>query len=113
MTPPRVVETRRQADAIALTLDLPVDHPMFQGHFPEQAMLPGVAQLGWALQLGRINCPGLEHRRFLGVDKLKFSRIIQPGKRLELELRATDSRLSFSYRDAQGEFSSGHIRFAD
>jgi hypothetical protein len=42
-------------DAASATLRMTLDPALrpFQGHFPQAAILPGVAQLDWAVRFGR------------------------------------------------------------
>jgi len=76
------------------------NEPIFQGHFPQQAVFPGVlimealAQLGAVLILRRFP----EDQRlayFAGIDKARFKRPVVPGDRLDLEVTITRDRGSF------------------
>jgi len=76
------------------------NEPVFQGHFPQQAVFPGVlimealAQLGAVLILRRFP----EEQRlayFAGIDKARFKRPVVPGDRLDLEVTVTRDRGSF------------------
>lgn len=76
------------------------NEPIFQGHFPKQAVFPGVlimealAQLGAILILRRFP----EEDRlayFAGIDKARFKRPVVPGDRLDLEVTVTRDRGSF------------------
>jgi 3-hydroxyacyl-[acyl-carrier-protein] dehydratase len=73
---------------------------VFQGHFPQQAVFPGVlivealAQLGAILILRRFP----EDQRlafFAGIDKARFKRPVIPGDRLDLEVKITRDRGTF------------------
>jgi len=73
---------------------------VFQGHFPQQAVFPGVliiealAQLGAVLVLRRFP---KEKRMayFAGIEKAKFKRQVVPGDRLDLELKVVRERATF------------------
>lgn len=76
------------------------NEPIFQGHFPQQAVFPGVliieamAQLGAVLLLRKFP----EENRmayFAGIEKAKFKKIVIPGDRLDLELKVVRSRDTF------------------
>ncbi len=76
------------------------NEPVFQGHFPEQAVFPGVmiiealAQLGGVLILRRFP----EDQRmafFASIDKAKFRRPVVPGDRLDLEINVIRDRGTF------------------
>ncbi|QKJ86714.1 hydroxymyristoyl-ACP dehydratase [Paramixta manurensis] len=68
----------------------------FQGHFPGQPLLPGVAQLDWVLHYAALLAPG---KRFSSIENIKFQRPVLPGSRLKLALewQAEKSLLRFCY----------------
>lgn len=112
MTPPAVLSTRRDSDALTFELDVPPDLPYFDGHFPDTPILPAVAQIDWAVRLA------LEHfevtERFSGLRALKFMRVVQPRAPLTLELKRHAPRaIVFEYRQAGAACSSGRIEFTD
>jgi 3-hydroxymyristoyl/3-hydroxydecanoyl-(acyl carrier protein) dehydratase len=82
-----------------------------QGHFPEQAVLPGVVQIHWAIKLAKLRL-GLVSS-FIGIDGLKFHRIIQPQTPLKLTIEQSDDcgKLSFSYLSDLGMHSQGRVLF--
>jgi 3-hydroxyacyl-[acyl-carrier-protein] dehydratase len=76
------------------------NEPLFQGHFPQQAVFPGVliieamAQLGAVLILRRF--PEDERLAFFtGIEKARFRRPVIPGDRLDLEITVTRDRGTF------------------
>jgi len=85
---------------------------VFEGHFPGRPILPGVAQVDWAIRWAgeRFALPA----RFLRMDTLKFQQPIEPGMQVEIEWRwnAATGVLKFEYRSAQGRHSSGSAVFA-
>ena len=95
---------------VALRLEIDRGLACFAGHFPEHPIVPGVAQLEWAIGFGReaFDIGG----EFVGVDALKFQRIIAPGMTvtLILEWRA-GTALSFRF-ESDGPHSAGRIVFA-
>lgn len=110
---PQVVAVKRSADAVMLTLEVEADLAAFEGHFPQAPVLPGVAQLDWAVRLAREHVP-MPPLPFLRLEAVKFQRVIQPGGLLELTLQwsTVKSRLSFAYASASGGCSSGRVVFA-
>ena len=82
-----------------------------QGHFPGQPVLPGVVQLHWAISLARrgLSLPP----NFIGIEALKFHRIIEPSTPLRLALEQSDDagKLRFSYTSELGTHSQGRILF--
>ena len=105
--------TALTVDESTATLALVVQPSLtwFEGHFPGHPVLPGVVQVHIASTIGcglfDIDLP------FVGIDRLKFQRIITPGRALRLELdydRASD-RLSFEFRDTDERCSAGCVLF--
>lgn len=101
------------ASALRARFHIEPDHPVFRGHFPEQPVLPGVAQIHWAARTAQrhLSCRG----RFSGLEALKFLRLIVPPADIELELdwAADTGLLGFRYTSARGRkvCSSGRLRF--
>ncbi len=61
----------------------------FQGHFPAQPILPGVAQLDWVMHYGiALLAPG---KQFSAIENIKFQQPILPGKTLRLTLQLAGS----------------------
>ena len=86
---------------------------VFDGHFPQIAILPGVAQLDWAVRWGReaFAMPP----RFLRMENLKFQRVLRPGTRvrLHLEWQQAKSALVFRYQSEHGAHASGRVIFGE
>jgi acyl-CoA synthetase (AMP-forming)/AMP-acid ligase II len=102
---------RKDAGEAVLAIGITPDLAVLDGHFPGTPVLPGVAQLHWAIEYAR-SCfvlPG----RFLRAEALKFQRPVLPTVRLELSLRwrAETGQLVFEYRSPEGVHSSGRILF--
>lgn len=112
--PPRVIDSERPAETrIHLTLGVDPGAEVFVGHFEKRPVLPGVAQIDWAVSLASRHF-GLAGS-FSGMEKIKFRRIIQPPAQVHLRLdwQADRGRLLFEYReDADGPVcSSGCLCF--
>ncbi len=66
----------------------------FQGHFPEQPVMPGVlqiealAQVGAILALREFSDRGNKIPLFTGIDKARFRKAVVPGDTLILEVTA-------------------------
>ncbi|MEY8356226.1 3-hydroxyacyl-ACP dehydratase FabZ [Lachnospiraceae bacterium 54-53] len=66
------------------------DEPFFQGHFPQEPVMPGVLILEALAQVGAVAILSLEENKgkiayFGGIDKAKFKHKVIPGERLKLE----------------------------
>ena len=89
--------------------DVPLDLPVFPGHFPCSPVVPGVLQIEWAMDQARVHVrPDL---RASNIENLKFQRLMRPGDRAMLSLRWDDTRhkLTFSYHMSGKPCSSGRI----
>lgn len=82
---PAVHWLERSADRALARIDVAEHLAVFDGHFDAAAILPGVAQIDWALRLAR-DCLALPPR-FLRLEALKFLRPVLPGSRLHLALQ--------------------------
>jgi 3-hydroxymyristoyl/3-hydroxydecanoyl-(acyl carrier protein) dehydratase len=106
---PIVAAVRAAAQAVTVDLRVQPDLACLWGHFPLLPVVPGAAQLGWALEFGAelIGTPGTLN----GARSVKFERIIQPGGslRLRLEAEPAGGELRFEYSSAAGRHSSGRI----
>jgi UDP-3-O-[3-hydroxymyristoyl] N-acetylglucosamine deacetylase/3-hydroxyacyl-[acyl-carrier-protein] dehydratase len=69
-----------------------INEPFFVGHFPGQAVMPGVliieamAQVGGILVLGTVPDPENYLTFFLKIDKVKFRKMVVPGDTLVMRL---------------------------
>ncbi len=111
LLPPVLNTPAASAGQVSLHLALPADLLVFRGHFDEAAVVPGVAQVHWAVQFA---C------QYLGLApgaqdllNLKFIRPMLPGATPELTLSwdAERQRLSFRYADAAGAYSQASLQW--
>ena len=86
---------------------------VFDGHFPQAKILPGVAQIDWAIRFGRMQFP--VPPIFLRMEQIKFQQVARPGDLLSLTLDWDVERkaLSFRYTSEAGTHASGKGVFAD
>jgi UDP-3-O-[3-hydroxymyristoyl] N-acetylglucosamine deacetylase/3-hydroxyacyl-[acyl-carrier-protein] dehydratase len=72
------------------------DESFFQGHFPEEAIMPGVllvealAQVGGVLVLNTVTEPEKYSTYFLKIDKVKFKQKVVPGDTVILKMELAD-----------------------
>ena len=81
------------------------NEPFFQGHFPDNPIMPGVLIIEAMAQVGgvlaRLTMPEVMNKKgqdsifFVSLDKVKFRRPVIPGDRIKFELQAlrTGSRV--------------------
>jgi len=75
------------------------NEPWFQGHFPTRPIMPGVLILECLAQIGGILAnhsepfdPTRNLMFFLGIDKARFRRTVEPGDRLDLHVEIIQHR---------------------
>ncbi|KXU36292.1 AMP-binding protein [Ventosimonas gracilis] len=94
-------------------LKIPCDLIYFSGHFPTAPVVPGVVQIGWAMDLATRDllpkvCPNF---RFGGMEVLKFQQLIHPADELLLRLYfdREKNKLHFSFTRDDKPCSSARI----
>ena len=114
MQPHEIERRQPQADRVEIVLSLDPALFWFRGHFAVQPLLPGVAQIDWAMSYAlTLLAPGW---RFHSIQNIKFQSPLLPDNRVTLTLNWQEERqiLSFSYQrhdgDARHTASSGKIR---
>lgn len=69
-----------------------MNEPFFQGHFPQQPVMPGVLIVEALAQTGAVAILSQEENKgkiafFGGIDKCRFKRKVVPGDKLRLETK--------------------------
>ena len=108
---PLIVQLNKLAtNAYRLLLDINKNLACLNGHFPDWPVLPGVAQIEWAIAFAKAN--GFQGQCFSRLEVIKFQNPIIPNKFISLELTWDDAeRLVFKYFDEQMSYSGGRIFF--
>ncbi len=97
----RVTKIERENNLILGYKNITVNEPQFTGHFPEQAIFPGVLILEAMAQLGAYYLLTEPDRKrnmalFAGIDKARFKRVVVPGDRLDMEVHLVRDRGIFA-----------------
>ncbi len=76
----------RRSDSDELTAEgsVPPDSPWFSGHFPNDPILPGIAQLSMVFALIRRAMAVDGEAAFTEVRRVRFKQIIRPGDPLRI-----------------------------
>lgn len=93
----KVIEIDSDNSAIGIK-NVTANEPHFQGHFPEQPVMPGVLIIEAMAQTAGVICirstgedkPSLVY--FMTIDNAKFRRPVVPGDRLEIHVRKLKKR---------------------
>ncbi|MCF8467621.1 MAG: hypothetical protein K9G33_09490 [Sneathiella sp.] len=111
-TDPQVLSETRDGEVVALELFAPGDLFQFQGHFPGDPILPGVAQLDWVARFAKSRFD--LDRGFRKLGQLKFSRLIRADSHLTLTVKLDrgKGRVSFSFSEGGEICSSGFLELA-
>lgn len=103
-------EIERLLEEVEIPLRFTGEEIFFQGHFPGTPVLPGVAQLGLAVEHAQKRYP------FAGplkeVKKMKFVHVIEPRRDVMLRLARKNAReVTYEYREGDAVCSSGTLVF--
>jgi len=108
---PGILDSTETPSGINYRLDVGPELYWFRGHFPDNAILPGVVQVHWAIHFGA--ALGFAPEDFTGLARVKFKAIVRPPTILTLQLVAKGRGLGFSYSADDTLYSAGTIRFGD
>ena len=93
-----------------ITLTVSARHPAFEGHFPGNPLLPGVALLAEVIEAVLADA---ELRALVGpqprIGVAKFLAPVLPGAVLDLQLKAHNGRVQFEIRQGERLTASGHF----
>jgi 3-hydroxyacyl-[acyl-carrier-protein] dehydratase len=89
---------------LSVQLVVPLNHPCYDGHFPERPILPGVVLLELVVeQVGR-GAPR-------AIPSVKFQRALAPGETFTLHWRETGERVSFRCESGGEPVAEGTIEY--
>jgi 3-hydroxyacyl-[acyl-carrier-protein] dehydratase len=103
----RIIEIDGDNSAIGIK-NITFNEPIFQGHFPDEPVFPGVliiegmAQTAGAIAIAAGVDAGEEHVVYLlTVDKCKFRRPARPGDRIEYHIKKLRRRMNMGWYEAR------------
>ena len=79
-----------------------INEPFFQGHFPNEPIMPGVLQLEAIAQAGAVVILSKDEFKgklaiFAGASNVKWKRIVRPGDVLDINVELLKMRGSFGF----------------
>ncbi len=83
----------------------------FSGHFPNNPILPGIAQLKMVVDL--ISNSGTGKVCLSGLSRVKFRKIVRPGEKLDIQVipGTADNHYMFRITSGDEEVCSGKMHF--
>lgn len=93
-------------------LRVPEDSVFFDGHFPNNPILPGVAQIQWADHYGQSLLP--VQGNLIGMEVIKFKNVIMPGDQIWFDFSYSTQRhkVTFSIYAGDTVYSSGRLVYS-
>lgn len=76
--------------ALGAEIRVPADSAWFNGHFPGNPVLPGIAQLGMVIDLIRRTAPGPV--KVAEVSRVRFKQMILPEDRLRVTVESRPAK---------------------
>lgn len=101
----RIIELVPGKSAVGIK-NVSANDGFFQGHFPEEHIMPGVLIVEALAQTGAVIILSLEENKgiiayFAGIEKCKFRRKVIPGDTLKLEVNVTKYRSTLGIADVK------------
>jgi acyl-coenzyme A synthetase/AMP-(fatty) acid ligase/3-hydroxymyristoyl/3-hydroxydecanoyl-(acyl carrier protein) dehydratase len=109
---PAIIAATTASGVSSFCLDISDNLECLKGHFDKFPLVPGVAQLQWAIDIG-LNHFGITQRKFSSMEQVKFRDFLKPNQIIELEitLNSENNSLKFKYLKGDSIFSTGTIKF--
>lgn len=90
----------------------------FQGHFPGQAIFPGVLQLEALAQVGAVAFLSLPENLgkialFAGVNKARFKGVVRPGDTLDMTTRFSGMKAGVGFATAEASVNGQKVCTAE
>ena len=107
-----ILESAGDVRGATAKVEVDASNPFLSGHFPDEAILPGVTHLGLAAQVAE----GLHPReaRLAGVRDLRLRQLVAPGDVIEVRVTpgSASGECRFEIRKGDLVASSGVLLFA-
>lgn len=93
----------KEMEAIKITASMTTagNSPWFSGHFPNNPILPGIAQLKMVVDL--IARQSEDNLRITGLSRVKFRKIVKPGEQLDIQVTCSDTENHYTFKITSGD----------
>lgn len=113
----RIEECDGQSRIVAIK-NVTVNEPFFQGHFPGMPVMPGVMQIEAMAQAGGILLARAADYRgqipyFIGINNVKFRRVVKPGDCLRMEVKLVKMRSRLAFFTGQATVDGARVTEAE
>ena len=115
----KVVNIREDYSGIGIK-NVSINDPVFQGHFPERPVYPGVMMIEAMAQtagvIGIASAADAEKPRavyFLTIDKCKFRKPVMPGDTIEYHMRSIGRRKAMWWFHGDAKVNGSVVAEAD
>ena len=85
-----------ESDEIVAQVITDGQSPWFSGHFPDNPILPGIAQLKMVADI--IGASRKEDLRMAGLNRVKFRKIVRPGDLLDIHAAPGKLKDQYAFR---------------
>lgn len=98
----KVLEISEEGDRVIAQKNVTIGEHFFQGHFPQEYVMPGVLIIEALAQTGAVGVLSQEEYKgkiayFAGIEKAKFRGKVVPGDVLRLEVELDKIRRNIGY----------------
>jgi 3-hydroxyacyl-[acyl-carrier-protein] dehydratase len=115
----RVVEFEEMKSLVGIK-NVTINEPFFQGHFPEKPVMPGVLILESLAQATGLLAFRSENRGadrdslyyFVGIDKARFKRPVEPGDQLRLSVNLIKTKRGIWVFDTEASVDGSTVATA-
>ncbi|SCG81882.1 (3R)-hydroxymyristoyl-ACP dehydratase [Proteiniborus sp. DW1] len=92
----KIIEVEEGRRAVGIK-NVTINEPFFQGHFPNNPLMPGVLIVEAMAQVGAVAVMTLEENKgklavFAGIDSVRFKKQVRPGDTLRMEVELISIR---------------------
>ncbi len=100
----KIIEVEEGKRAVGIK-NVTINEPFFQGHFPNNPLMPGVLIVEAMAQVGAVAVMTLEENKgklavFAGIDSVRFKRQVRPGDTLRMEVELISMRRGIGKAEA-------------